>query len=75
MPRIERDPRFREVQSEALQQGWVVEPASKGHWRFLPGDKTKRPVFLSGSPSDWRTWANFIAEMRRSGFILPKNLR
>jgi hypothetical protein len=75
MARVEKDPHFRAVKDAALQQGWLVENASKQHWKFLPQDKTKRPVFFSGSPSDWRAWANFIAELRRSGFVLPKNMR
>jgi hypothetical protein len=75
MPRIERDPRFRTLQGAAVEQGWAVESISGQHWKFIPQDKTKRPVVASGSPSDWRSFANFIAELRRSGLVIPKNMR
>ncbi len=62
---------FRDIRREAERQGWVVETTRGGHWRFLPPDKAKPIVHISGTPSDRRDLDNSIALLRRSGFRWP----
>lgn len=49
-------------------QGWRVVPTRNGHWQAFPPDKSFSPVYLPSTPSDHRSHANSIAELRRRGF-------
>jgi hypothetical protein len=50
----------------ALQaNGWSVTKTAGGHWRCTHPD-VERPLFTSGSPSDWRSVKNFRAEVKRA---------
>lgn len=54
---------------KAKAQGWRVDRTpGKQHWRFTPPDKSVAPAITSGTPSDWRSWNNFVADLRRKGF-------
>jgi hypothetical protein len=57
---------------EALAQGFRVEQTAKGHWRFLPPDKTRGQVIFSGTPSDWRSFRNSLSQLIRAGFDLNR---
>ena len=61
------DDKVADLIDKALAQGWVVEKTTKGHVCFVPADKTKRMVYTSGTPGDWRAYANLRASLRRSG--------
>lgn len=50
------------------EQGWRVEPSKGGHHRAYPPAGKGRPVFLPGTPSDHRSLANTIAQLRQRGF-------
>lgn len=54
---------------DAREQGWDVSRTNKGHWRFIPHDSSKPIVVASGTPSDWRSYANLMAQLKRSGFL------
>ena len=56
------------VINEARKQGYRVEQTRNGHWEFKSPDRTRRPVYAAGTPSDWRAIRNLIAELRRAGF-------
>lgn len=60
----------RELVREAKRQGWRVEQLKSGHIRLYAPDG-KHIVHVSGTPSDRRTLANTIADMRRYGFQWP----
>jgi hypothetical protein len=62
---------LRDLEKAARDQGWVVGRTTKGHPRFTPPDLTKRPCLFSGTPGDRRAIHNFLACLRRSGFIWP----
>jgi hypothetical protein len=66
---------FKDVRKEAERQGWRTEQTKSGHWRFIPPDPTKPMVVTSSTPSDHRTLMNFIAELRRKGFVWPPKRR
>jgi len=53
---------------DARAQGFRVEQTAKGHWMFFPPDKTQPPVIFSGTPSDWRSWRNSLAQLKLAGF-------
>lgn len=55
------------VRKKAEKQGWRYLRASNGHHQFYSPDK-EHIVTASSTPSDHRSWDNFIAEMRRCGY-------
>lgn len=58
---------YRPLLDELARQGWRVETLNSGHWRAFPPDKGQPMVHFcqSGKP---RSFANAIAQLRRSGF-------
>jgi predicted RNA binding protein YcfA (HicA-like mRNA interferase family) len=62
---------LREIEKAAKEQGWQVGRTMKGHLRYVPPDPTRRIVIGSGTPSDSRAMKNFLAELKRQGFIWP----
>jgi len=58
---------YRSYKPRAERQGWRVDDISKG-WRFSPPDRSRPAVILHKTPSDYRWFQNFRAQMRRSGF-------
>lgn len=59
--------KFNDLIREARSQGWVVEVSRGAHVRFLPPDRTARPVYAASTPSDQRSWLNVRAKLRRAG--------
>lgn len=59
---------FRQVVRIAKAQGWRVEFTKKNHVRFL--SPTGQMVVTSGTPSDHRTVANLIGQLRRQGLVV-----
>lgn len=56
---------------EALDnQGWTVEPTSRGHFKAVPPDKNKTIVVISTS-DDPHAYMNNIRDLKRGGFIWP----
>lgn len=54
---------IRELSTYARKHGWRSEMTRNGHVKFVkPG---RQPVFLPGTPSDYRTAKNFKAELKR----------
>lgn len=51
-------------------QGFEVTRTKKGHWLITTGDG-QFVAMLAGTASDWRSWRNAIAALRRSGFQWP----
>ena len=43
----------------------------QGHVRFTPKDPTVSAEVFSGTPSDWRAIRNFLAALKRKGFLWP----
>lgn len=62
---------LRKIRQAVEAQGgrWEVREKT-GHIAVWPADRTKKPVFMSGTPSDWRAVKNFVAQLRRAGFDL-----
>lgn len=54
---------------ELLAAGCRVTKTARGHIRVT----TPRGKMLvtAGTPSDWRAWRNFLADLRRAGVELP----
>jgi predicted RNA binding protein YcfA (HicA-like mRNA interferase family) len=61
----------KDVIAAAEDQGWEVTRTKKGHLQFIPPDPTRPMVHGSGTPSDWRSLKNLIAQLRRSGLVWP----
>lgn len=49
---------------EMTGRGWKADKTSGGHWKCTH-PLAPRPVFTSGTPSDWRSFENFKAEIKR----------
>lgn len=49
-------------------QGWTIRSTKKG-WFAVPPDPTKAMVLIHGSSSEYRSWKNTIAELKRSGYV------
>lgn len=66
---------FRKVRKSAERQGWRVRE-TKEYWYFYPPtpkvfdrtDERYQPCRIGHTPSGSRTWANFIACLRRKGY-------
>ena len=54
------------------RQRWRVETTGKNHHRCVPPDPTMPIVVHSSTPQDGRAHHNWIAQLRRSGFRLPR---
>lgn len=53
------------------QQGWTqAHRHQQDHVIVRP--PTGDQVVLSASPSDWRTWKNQLARLRRHGAVIPR---
>lgn len=61
------DKQWKKLLRDLGEQGWTVKPTKKGYMLY-PRDKTMNPVAIHKTPSDRRSWANTIADLRRSGF-------
>jgi hypothetical protein len=60
-----------ELEKAAREQGWETGKTRKGHHRWVPPDPAQPIVIGSGTPGDRRAIKNFLAQLRRSGFIWP----
>jgi hypothetical protein len=58
---------LKKVIRRAEQQGWRVEKR-KEYWHFFPPDKAIPPARIAGTPSSQRSWANFLADLKRKGY-------
>ena len=54
---------------EALAQGWQHDRTTRGHHQFYAPDG-KGVVTTSGTPSDHRSFRNFMSEMKKRGFVM-----
>lgn len=61
---------YKEIIRELERQGWRLVRGTR-HWKAFPPDKKKPMVTIPGTPSDYRSIKNTIAQLRRSGFIWP----
>lgn len=63
----------RELAEIAVSQGWRVEMTEKGHWRFVPPDRTKRIVIMPGTSVSRSGMRNALADLRRSGLVVARD--
>lgn len=54
---------------EALAQGWQHDLTTRGHHQFF-APNGRDIVVTSGTPSDHRSFNNFMAQMKRKGFVM-----
>lgn len=54
----------------AEAQGWTVGLSKGGHMRFTRPDG--RIVGTSQTPSDHRSWLNFMTKLRHAGLDIPR---
>lgn len=66
---------LRDIEEAARDQGFGVDRTARGHPKFLPPDRTKGPVFGSGTPGDQRAIRNLLAKLRAAGLIWPPGRR
>lgn len=62
---------MRDIEKAARDQGWETGRTKKGHLRYVPPDPELPIVIGAGTPSDHRSLRNFVAQLRRSGFVWP----
>lgn len=60
---------WRKIEAELRRQGWTERPTRKGAMWLAPDGVGK--VTVHRTPSDRRTLANTLAELRRAGFHWP----
>jgi hypothetical protein len=56
------------IRHRAAAQGWRISQTTAGHWQFYAPNKHDI-VTTSKTPSDYRSFANFIAHMKRAGYV------
>jgi len=61
---------IKQLKRLAEEQGWTVEITSKSHLRFLPPDKTKPQVFMSGETCSHAGFRNGLSQLRRAGLVV-----
>ncbi|GCE80351.1 hypothetical protein [Komagataeibacter oboediens] len=61
---MRRHKHVRELIARARAQGWHGSLTSKGHIRLMH-DRAARFVIAPGTPSDYRSWKNTLAQMNR----------
>lgn len=59
---------------EALAQGWQHDRTTRGHHQFF-APNGRDIVTTSGTPSDHRSFRNFISEMKKRGFIMGERIK
>lgn len=60
---------LKEVFNALREQGWQVELTSNSHWRCRPPQKELPIVYTSSTTGGGnRALANFMAQLKRSGF-------
>ncbi len=58
---------MREIAEELRRQGWRVSLSRGGHWRFCPPDRSRSPLFMPQTPSDYRGFLNGVSQLRAAG--------
>lgn len=61
---------YKKLIRKAVEQGWREDRTSKGHPILYSPDKSVPPVVTSGTPSDYRAFRNFRANLKRKGVKL-----
>lgn len=61
---------LRKIIKKAKKQGWLVERTKNSHVKFIPKDKSQRPVYTGSTPSDKRALLNLKKDLERSGLKL-----
>jgi hypothetical protein len=59
---------LRKIRKRARKQGWRVEKR-KEYWLFWPPDESEKPCRMPGTPSSQRSLPNFLACLRRKGYV------
>jgi hypothetical protein len=61
------------VKAQVEQLGWRYDAGASrsGHPRLFPKDTSKPPLAIPGSPSDPRSFRNFVSLVRRNGGNWP----
>jgi len=67
LERVSRQGDVRKIRRRAERQGWRVEKR-KEYWLFFPPDPAVPPARVAGTPSSQRSWANFLADLKRKGY-------
>jgi hypothetical protein len=62
---------LREIEKAAKEQGGETGRTKRGHLRWLPPDPRMPIVIGAGTPGDRRALRNFLAQLKRSGFVWP----
>jgi hypothetical protein len=69
MAKYSKDSRIQELVEQVLAQGWTIRDGGK-HWVLYPADRSHRPIPVPGTPSEYRSYNNFRAQLRRAGGIV-----
>lgn len=76
LPGKEIPKEYREVATDLVRsQGWRYDAGSSrgGHPMLFPADKAQRPLAVPTSPSDHRSFRNWVSAVRqRGGFVKRK---
>lgn len=58
---------MREIAEGLRRQGWRVSISNGGHWKFCPPDRSKPPLFMPQTPSDYRGFLNGLSQLKAAG--------
>ena len=64
------DKDVRKLVAQAMDQGFEFSEGANTY-KLLPPDKTKSPVFISKTPSSQNAKNRILADLKRSGFVVP----
>lgn len=65
---------YQEVIDELVgNQGWRRSDTGGGYPKLWPSDGVSRPISVPRTPSDHRSFKNWISQIRNAGGIWPPN--
>lgn len=59
---------WRRIAAHAVAAGWTIRRTRRGHLLWTAPDGTR--VVTAGTPSDWRSLRNDLAQLRRAGLTV-----
>lgn len=58
---------LRKIRRLALRKGWRIRICGNGHEQWIPPDKTKPIVTISGTPANTGALSEIVQWLKRSG--------
>lgn len=68
---MRHEKKVRKLIPELERQGFRIRETKSG-WMIYPPNKDQLTIGTHRTPSDHKAWKNFMADLKRQGFIEPQ---